>query len=659
MANKISRFAVMAITGGVLCVWSCTLLADNVCQAEQSIGLSSMDLSSMMTGYGTVQKDKSVQGEPLTVAGQKFEKGVGVHACSVLKLDLHGQVRCFTAHVGVDDDAKGHGTIRCKIYADNKKVFDSGVIKGNDKPVVIELNLMGIRYMVLEITDAGDGISSDHADWLNPVFKYTGTAPAAIKSPAEEKIILTPKPGRQPAINGPKVYGARAGNPFLYRIAATGQRPMLFKAENLPASMTLDERTGIITGSTPKQPGDYQVSLIASNEFGQAQRPFKIVVGDTLALTPHMGWNSWYIHYNRVTEQHMREAADMMVKSGMADYGYMYVNIDDGWSKERDDEPYHDSNGAVLPNAKFPDMEGMVDYIHSKGLKAGLYTSPGPWTCARFVGSYQHEEINALKFAEWGFDFLKYDWCSYGEIAKDNSLAEMMAPYQKIGGILKKLDRDVILNLCQYGMGDVWEWGGKVGGHSWRTTGDLGLASDFYAIGLRNAQLDKYARPGQWNDPDYILIGWVGDAHSMGEGCPTSLTGNEQYSYMSMWCLMASPLIFGGDMAKLDDFTLNVLCNAEVIEVDQDPLGQQAEIISLSDEQLILAKKMEDGSLAVGLFNLGYAEMPVSVTWTALGIEGDQRVRDLWRQKDLKPYNHQYQAVLPSRGVELIRLFPK
>jgi len=482
--------------------------------------------------------------------------------------------------------------------------------------------------------------------------------------PVEAKIILTPKPGPKPRINGPKVYGVRMGHPFIYRIPATGKRPMKFKAENLPSSMSLDAKTGIITGKGPKKYGDHIITLIAENQFGRDSRSLKIVVGETLALTPPMGWNSWYIHYYLVNEQHMHQAAEAMVASGMADYGYMYVNIDDCWMKKRDNEPYRDQNGAVLTNKKFPDIKGMVDYIHSKGLKAGIYTSPGPWTCAGYVGSYQHEVKDAQKFAEWGFDFLKYDWCSYTSVASGEGLERLQIPYRLMADILMMLDRDIVFNLCQYGMGEVWKWGGEVGGNCWRTTGDLGLAKKtqlpgFYHIGLANARHWEYAKCGQWNDPDYILIGWVGDAHEQSEGHATTLTGNEQYSYMSMWCLMAAPLIFSGDMAKLDDFTLNILCNAEVIEVDQDPLGQQGKIISQTDEQLVLAKKMEDGSLAVGLFNLSEKQSSITVNWSDLGINGLQRVRDLWRQRDeKKPHNDKYQIFIPRHGVKLIRLFP-
>jgi len=315
----------------------------------------------------------------------------------------------------------------------------------------------------------------------------------------EKKVILTPKPGPKPRINGPKVYGCRPGRPIIYRIPCTGKRPMSFSAENLPQTLRLDAATGIITGSAPEQRGEYPVTLKATNSRGSMQRPFKIVVGDTLALTPPMGWNSWYIHYARVTDGHMRRAADAMIESGMADFGYQYVNIDDCWMVEpnaedpmRGGEP-RDADSAINSNAYFPDMKSLADYIHAKGLKAGLYTSPGPLTCQRYTGTYQHEQIDAEKFAEWDFDFLKYDWCSYGRVASGEEPERFQKPYRKMGDILAKLDRDIVFNLCQYGMGKVWEWAGSVGGNCWRTTGDLGLAKGselpgFYHIGLSNAQ---------------------------------------------------------------------------------------------------------------------------------------------------------------------------
>ena len=227
---------------------------------------------------------------------------------------------------------------------------------------------------------------------------------------------------------------------------------------------------------------------------------------------------------------------------------------------------------------------------------------------------------------------------------------------------MRGLDRDVVFNLCQYGMSDVWKWGGEVGGQCWRTTGDLGLEKStrlpgFYSIAFKNAEHDRYAGPGRWNDPDYILIGSVGNAFkSSAPPAPTPLTGDEQYSYMSLWALMASPLIFSGDMNYLDEFTLNVLCNAEVIAVDQDELGRQARIVRHNDDEFVLAKPLADGSLAVGLFNLSDAPRQMSAAWAELGISGGRTARDLWRQRDIGVLEGKCSGEAPPHGVLLVRL---
>lgn len=481
-----------------------------------------------------------------------------------------------------------------------------------------------------------------------------------------DRFILTPAPPVMPRITGPEVYGVRPGSPIIYKIPCTGERPVKFSEEGLPAGMQLDAASGVISGSASVT-GTYEVKLMAKNRLGEFSRILKIVVGDQLALTPPMGWNSWYIHYDRISDKTMREAADQLVATGMADYGYQFVNIDDCWMRKLDsNDPglggkRRDSNGVIIPNERFPDMAAMTEYIHSKGLKAGIYISPGPSTCAGYEGSYGNEALDARTFASWGFDFLKYDWCSYGKKARGKSKEEFMKPYRVMWDQLQLLPRDLVLNLCQYGMGDVWTWGGEVG-QCWRTTGDLGLEKGgdlpgFYHIGFSNAAHWEYARPGAWNDPDYLLIGWVGDAHRKAVGTPTELTPHEQYSYMSMWCLMAAPLIFSGDMAKLDAFTLNVLCNHEVIAVDQDPLGKQARIIRQTGADFVLLKEMEDGSKAMGVFNLKNEKANIKINFDDLELEGKQSFRDLWRQKDMGIIDNYFEVELPPHGVSLVRIW--
>ncbi len=480
-----------------------------------------------------------------------------------------------------------------------------------------------------------------------------------------EAVILTPKPGPAPRINGPEVYGARPGHPFLYRIPAQGERPMKFSAKHLPKGLHLNSRTGIITGATPR-PGEYTVTLRAKNKHGKDSRAFKIVSGDTLALTPPMGWNDWYAHYNRITDAKMRQAADIISSSGMADVGYQYVDIDDCWMNSASHKPdpmqngpARDPQGNILPNQHFPDMKALADYIHSKGLKAGIYTSPGPATCGGFTGSYRHEAQDARQFADWGFDLLKYDWCSYTrEVTnKPPSLADLKRPYQLMGGLLKQQNRDIVLNLCQYGMGNVWEWGAEVGGQSWRTADDLGVNLNHVSqVALANCEHAAWQKPGAWNDPDYIQIGWIGNARKNGQPKPCPFTPNEQYSFMSLWCLMSAPLFYSGDLAKLDDFTLNVLCNPEVIEIDQDPLGQCARVTFIGDGTFFMLKDLANGEHALGLCNDSESPADLTATWSALGLPGGQRVRDVWQEKDLGIFKDSFSARVPAHGVVLVRL---
>jgi len=630
----------------------------------QIVWLSSLDLGKMTAGWGRPVSDRSVQKKAISIAGRKFDKGVGTHARSVMYIDLAGGSQRFSAYVGVDDEVNGNiGSVEFRIYGDGKLLWTSGVMKANEPARKADVDVSGVQTLVLLVGSAGDGINFDHANWAQAKFTVTGELPRAIDAPAEKAVILTPRPPRTPRINGAKVFGVRPGSPFLFTIPATGDRPMKFSAKGLPKGLKLDPYTGQITGSVAKR-GRYPVTLRASNPLGQTQRDFLIVVGDQLALTPPMGWNSWYCFFARVTDRMMRDAADAMVKTGMINHGYTYVNIDDGWSMKPGSKdpllsgPARDERGMINANGKFPDMKALTDYIHSKGLKAGLYTSPGPLTCAGYVGSYQHEELDARRFAEWGFDFLKYDWCSYGRIAKDRSREELKKPYLIMKKALNKLDRDLIYNLCQYGMGNVWEWGQEVGGHCWRTTGDLGIATNLYdnvtRYGFSHHGKEKYAGPGHWNDPDYLLIGWIGWKGALR---PTPLTPNEQYTHVSLWCLLAAPLIFSGDMTRLDEFTLSLLTNDEVLEVNQDPLGRQASRVALHGETQVWAKDMQDGSKAVGLFNTAEIEMDVAVLWSDLKISGKQRVRDLWRQKDIGVFEGRFQARVPRHGVVLVRLF--
>jgi alpha-galactosidase len=380
-----------------------------------------------------------------------------------------------------------------------------------------------------------------------------------------------------------------------------------------------------------------------------------------------MGWNSWYVWKRDVSDKIMRDAADAMVSTGLINHGYQYICIDDCWamSQKSNDTALHgaprDADGKINSNPRFPDMKALTDYIHAKGLKAGIYTSPGPLTCAGYTGSYGHEGADAERFAEWGFDLLKYDMCSY-KPADPSKQADLKKPYQLMGELLRAQNRDIVMNLCQYGRGKVWEWGKQVGGQSWRTAGDLGgkfesistaLFRDGFDVYTRD-ELHKYGGPGGWNDPDYLLLGYL--SAPKGKAAPTPLTPNEQYTHVSLWCLVAAPLFLSGDITRLDEFTLSLLTNDEMIDVDQDPLGKPGKRAAQDGKCEVWVRELADGSKAIGLFNRGDAEAKVTARWPDLGLDGKQIVRDLWRQQDLGTYQDEFQSPVPPHGVVMVRM---
>jgi alpha-galactosidase len=496
--------------------------------------------------------------------------------------------------------------------------------------------------------------------------------------PVEPAVRLTPQEAPTPKINGARVFGVRPGNPFLYTIAATGQRPMTFSVDGLPDGLKLDEKTGQITGAL-KAAGEHTVTLKAKNELGAAERKFKIVCGSTISLTPALGWNSWNCFASAVTDEKVRAAADAMVTSGLINHGWTYINIDDYWQVHRDSRdatlqgPKRDAEGHILPNPRFPNMNALTDYVHGKGLKIGLYSSPGPWTCGGCVGSFDHELQDAEQYAKWGFDYLKYDRCSYSPNLEaqrgntnfnptatrnlgnggGNNRTNHMLPYKIMQDALMKQPRDILYSLCQYGDSSVWEWGTQVGGNSWRTTGDINDSWNSMAgIGFRQNGHEKYAGPGHWNDPDMLVVGYVGWGPRLH---PTKLTPNEQYTHISLWCLLCSPLLIGCDMTKLDDFTLGLLCNDEVIDVNQDPLGQAAGRVAQEGTTEVWAKQMEDGSKAIGIFNRGETETSYTLKFADLQLAGKQNVRDLWRQQNLGVSDGEFKTTIPRHGAVLIK----
>lgn len=478
---------------------------------------------------------------------------------------------------------------------------------------------------------------------------------------------LTPPPPDTPRINGADVFGVRPGSPFLYTIPATGIRPMSFAADNLPAGLAVDPATGRITGKVAR-PGDYAVELRARNALGSAERRFTIKVGETICLTPPMGWNSWNHYATRVNQDIVLRNAQAMAASGLIEHGWTYINIDDSWQGLRGG-PYRGLQG----NEKFPDMAGLCRDVHALGLKIGIYSTPWEQSYAGFaggsadnpegrwvkatgrkrvnhnippwaIGSYPFARNDAEQWAAWGFDYLKYDWNPI-EVPETRQMYDA----------LRASGRDIVLSLSNSTpfanipalsqIANCWRIGGDIKSN-WKSMIREALSDDKWR---------PYAGPGHWNDPDMLEIGTK-------ERKQPGLTPDEEYTHMSFWCLLSAPLLLGTDLTHMSPFTLGLLTNDEVLALDQDSLGRQAWRISQAQGDtgelaaVVYAKPLEDGSWAVGLFNLSAEPRPVALRWSDLGIQGSWVVRDLWRQRDIGPFDGRFESEVAPHGVVLVRL---
>jgi alpha-galactosidase len=371
-----------------------------------------------------------------------------------------------------------------------------------------------------------------------------------------------------------------------------------------------------------------------------------------LAATPPMGFNTWNTFGENINEDMVKEVADVMVAEGLRGLGYEYLVIDDCWAERE-----RNSEGLMVPSReKFPGgMKELAAYVHSKGLKFGMYSCSGRMTCAEYPGSYDHEEVDAKTFASWDVDFLKYDYCYLPEGVDGPGL------YKKMGAALrqagKETGREILFSLCEWGTNKPWEWAAPIGGHMWRTTGDIVDSWQSIAdIGFSQSGHAKYAGPGHWNDPDMLVVGMYSKGNVARGGC----SDTEYRTHFGLWCLLASPLMIGCDPRNMNDVTREILKNEELIAVNQDPLGNQGFRVARDGKLEVWKKPLEGNSLAVGLFNLGDETAKVTATWEKLGL-GEAcpcTVRDLWTHEDLGDFKGSFEAEVESHGSAIVRVTP-
>lgn len=458
-----------------------------------------------------------------------------------------------------------------------------------------------------------------------------------------------------PRINPPYVVGNYPATEFIFAVPTSGERPVAWSAEGLPEGLTLNPETGIIRG-TVQQAGDYDVKITAKNAKGEKTSTLSIKIGDQLALTPVMGWNSWNTFGAKLSESLVIETAEAMIANGMRDLGYNYINIDDLWQLAN-----RDANGhMIIDSTKFPrGIKYVTDSLHNLGFRVGIYSDAARYTCGGMCGSYGYEEIDAQDFASWGVDLLKYDYCGAPE-AKDTAIVR----YRKMGEALRATDRSIIYSVCEWGQREPWTWVKEVGGHYWRTTWDIRDAWDMgaYNSGQNavltiidiNKNLADFAGPGAWNDPDMLTVGMFGKSHSINHGTHRYGCNIDEYkTHMSLWCMMASPLLSGNDVRDMADSTKNILLNAELIAINQDVLGKQAKFVATKGNCEIFVKPLSDGSNAVAVMNRGEIAEEVTVNFAELGIKKVSSVRDVWAHKNLKTAG-EITFMLPVHGTEVV-----
>ncbi|HVT85653.1 MAG TPA: NPCBM/NEW2 domain-containing protein [Chitinophagaceae bacterium] len=648
-------------------------------QSLKKIWLDDLPIQTFSSSIRPVQAKTNYAHDSIQIKGVYYQRGVGAQSVCILSFYLDKKAKRFTAMIGADDNGNKEIPLKFYVVGDQKILFESGEMRVGDAAKKVDIDLAGIVQLGLLVTDDVGGVNNKrtYCDWADAQLTMIGDNMPGHLANDGKRYILTPPPAKAPQINSAKIFGATPGNPFLYTIAATGERPMHFSADNLPKGLSVDPSTGIITGKVDQR-GTYLTILKAKNKFGEATRELKIKIDDTIALTPPLGWNGWNALAGHLNKGNVMASACAMVTTGLRDHGWSYINIDDSWQGKREGPL-----DALQPNENFSNIKQMVDEIHSLGLKAGIYSTPYISSYGSYVGGssdfphggethdlikinhqpymhigkYRFETNDAKQMAEWGFDFLKYDW------RIDVNSAERMQD------ALKKSGRDIVFSLSNNAPFDkVKDWI-RVS-NMYRTGPDIRDSwNDLYMLAFTLDKWGPYGGPGHWNDPDMMVVGNVATGSDLH---PTRLTPDEQYSHLSIYSLLAAPMLIGCELDKLDPFTLNLLSNDEVIAINQDPLGKPARLLADENGVQVWVKPMEDGSYAVGLFNTdNYGktaqsyfrwgnEKPKSFEFDFLkvGLNGKWKLRDVWRQKTLGTFDKSFKTTIPFHGVVLLRMYP-
>jgi alpha-galactosidase len=616
------------------------------------VGLHELDLSKVNQGWNKVHYNTNLFDEPLSINGQKYKFGIATHAFSEITLILNGKSERFKAWVGIDDHVAkvNGGSAEFIVKADGKVVFRSGIMSSNQPAKHIDVSLEGVTKLELTTDDGKNGTGHDHANWADAYITYNeNQTPIVYYYPAEDFYQLTPKAPAIPRVNGALISAARVGSPYLYRLPVSGEKPFKFIVKNLPIGLSFNPQTQVISGIVNRA-GNYKINIFVENTAGKCKATHIIRIGESCIITPPMGWNSWNAWGMNISEDKVKQTIDALISTRLVDFGWSFVNIDDGWQAN-----VRNADSVLMWNQKFNDIPALANYAHQNGLKLGIYSSPGKVTCGNMLGSFGYEKIDAQTYSTWGIDFLKYDWCSYENIIPQKNRNEYIKPYKLMGEELRKQERDIVYSLCQYGMDSVQVWGKYVNGNLWRTTNDI--VDTWYSmktIGFDNqAELAPYSGQGHFNDPDMMVVGKLGWGQQLRN---TRLTCNEQYLHVTQWAMLQAPLLLGCVINELDEFTLNLLTNNEIISINQDTLFRQASRIFVDVNTEVWSKELSGNRNALAFYNISNETNRCQMSFEELGLKRVKKFRNPWTQQNERIKDKCLSFDIPRHGVKLLIL---
>jgi alpha-galactosidase len=625
---------------------------DNICL------LSSLDITKGTTGWGhSIVKDKSFDGNAITLKGTVYTSGIGTHATSTLIVKVNG-AKHFHTTLGVDDEVKKmdtstHGICDYNIIRDDNTIIKSGTIKATDAAAVdIDLDVSGWQYLTLQVLQGAENWG-DHVDWANAYFEFTGKAPITVTDGEKQNGTLT--------LACAKHFYAQPGIRLMNKLRTSNPNAEI-EVTGLPQGLTFNGERDLVEG-TIQTPGIYTYTVNASDSDGNTlSEPITLeITKNMVSPTPLMGWLSWNVFESSVAEDTVKAIADAFINYKLPDYGYRYVCIDDLWQGTRAADGTPQWNAKQFPNG----IKAVADYVHDKGLKFGIYSDAATQTCGGAFGSYGYETKDATAYAQWGCDLLKYDYCG---APADSATAKVR--YKTMSNALKATNRPFFFYICEWGARQPWTWAADCGGHCWRISYDSRdtwtYGPDALSKGLIGVlegiecikNLSYYAGPNRFNDADMMMVGLHGKGKSSSYSGAKGMTQIEYQSQFSLWCMFSSPLTLSFDLRKILNADLAIITNSEVIALDQDPMGQQAQLIAAKDSFDYYMKDLENGDIAIAVFNRSDRTKRFTVDLSKFFLDTNNRyvIRDLWKHNYLDTINTSFNSFAQGHETKVFRV---